>query len=68
MQPDEKYRRFWFDDRINIKNVFRPNQMVIGLHHSWTPQWYEELSEKDILEKKSLLSRTLKHLLGTSFD
>lgn len=61
--PDEKYRKFWFDNKIDVKNVFRSNQMLIGLHHSWTPQWYKELSEKEVLENDSLLSRTLKHIL-----
>jgi mannosyltransferase OCH1-like enzyme len=63
MTNEEKYWKFWFDDSIDIKEVFRPNQIVIGLHNSWTPEWYKELSEKDVLENKSLLSRTLKCLL-----
>jgi hypothetical protein len=63
MTSEEKYGKFWFDNGIDIKEVFRPNQMVIGLHNSWTPEWYKELSEKDVLENESLLSRTLKHLL-----
>ena len=63
MTNEEKHWKFWFDDSIDIKEVFRPNQIVIGLHNSWTPEWYKELSEKDVLENKSLLSRTLKCLL-----
>jgi len=63
MTPEEKYWKFWFDNSIDVKNVFRPNQMVIGLHNSWTHQWYKDLPEKDVLENEALLSRTLKHLL-----
>jgi hypothetical protein len=63
MTPEEKYWKFWFDNSIDIKKVFRPNQMVIGLHNSWTPQWYKALSQKNVLDNESLLSRTLKHLL-----
>lgn len=63
VHPMDKYNKFWFDDEIDIKNVFTPNQKIIGLHHSWTPQWYKDLSEKDVLENQSLLSRTIKHLL-----
>jgi hypothetical protein len=66
MTPEEKYRKFWFDNSIDIKKVFRSNQMVIGLHNSWTPEWYKELSEEEVRENKSLLSRTLKHILGLS--
>jgi len=63
VHPMDKYNKFWFDDEIDISNVFTPNQKIIGLHHSWTPQWYKDLSEKDVLENQSLLSRTIKHLL-----
>ena len=63
MTPEEKYWKFWFDNHIDINKVFRSNQMVIGLHNSWTHQWYKELSQKDVLENEALLSRTLKHLL-----
>ncbi|MDI6741960.1 MAG: capsular polysaccharide synthesis protein [Smithella sp.] len=63
MHARDKYNRFWFDDEIDTTNAFTPNQKIIGLHHSWTPQWYKDLSEKDVLENKCLLSRTIKHLL-----
>jgi hypothetical protein len=63
MMSEEKYLKFWFDNSIDLKDVFKPNQLVIGLHNSWTPQWYKELSEKEVLENGSLLSRTLKCLL-----
>jgi hypothetical protein len=63
MPARDKYNKFWFDNEIDIRNVFMPNQKIIGLHHSWTPQWYKDLSEKDVLENQSLLSRTIKHLL-----
>jgi mannosyltransferase OCH1-like enzyme len=63
MMSEEKYWKFWFDNSIDIRDVFKPHQMVIGLHNSWTPQWYKELSEKEVLENGSLLSRTLKYLL-----
>ena len=63
MMSEKKYWKFWFDHSIDIKEVFRPNQMVIGLHNSLTPQWYKELSEKEVLANGSLLSRTLKCLL-----
>jgi hypothetical protein len=63
VHPMDQYNKFWFDDEIDISNVFTPNQKIIGLHHSWTPQWYKDLSEKDVLENQSLLSRTIKHLL-----
>jgi len=63
MSAKDKYNKFWFDNDIDIGNVFLPRQKVIGLHHSWTPQWYQDLSEQEVLENHSLLSRTIKHLL-----
>jgi hypothetical protein len=63
MGPQEKYRQFWFDNKYDIKIVFNDEQSVMGLHHSWTPQWYKDFSEKDVLEHDCLLSKTLKHLM-----
>jgi len=63
MEPQEKYCQFWFANKCDIKNVFTGKQSLIGLHHSWTPQWYKDFSERDVLEHDCLLSRTLKYLL-----
>ncbi len=63
MEPQEKYRQFWFANKGDIKNVFMDKQSLIGLHNSWTPQWYKDFSEKEILEHDCRLSRTLQSLL-----
>lgn len=64
MRPRDRYRRFWFKKRnLDVASVFRADPMVIGLHHSWTPKWYKELSEQEVLEADCLLSRTLKRVL-----
>lgn len=63
MAARDKYNKFWFDNDIDIGKVFLHRQNVIGLHHSWTPQWYKDLSEQEVLENQSLLSRTIRHLL-----
>jgi len=63
MEPQEKYRQFWFANKCDIKNVFMDKQSVIGLHNSWTPQWYKDFSEKEVLEHDCMLSRTLQYLL-----
>jgi hypothetical protein len=60
----DDYRRFWFEENIDVDRVFRPKQTVIGLHNSWTPDWYKALSEKEVLENNCLLSKTLRHVLG----
>jgi len=63
MEPQEKYRQFWFTNKCDIKNVFMDKQSLIGLHNSWTPQWYKDFSERDVLEHDCLLSRTFQYLL-----
>ena len=64
MEPVDRYRRFWFEKRnLDVASVFRSDPMVIGLHHSWTPKWYRELSEQEVLEADCPLSRTLKCIL-----
>ena len=63
MEPQEKYLQFWFSNKCDVKNVFTDKQSLIGLHNSWTPQWYKDLSENDVLEHDCLLSRTLQYIL-----
>ena len=63
MSPSEQYRKFWFEEKLDVANVFRGRQRLIGLHNSWTPEWYKALSEKEVLENDCLLSKTLRHIL-----
>jgi len=60
----DDYRKFWFEEKLDVDRVFRPKQTVIGLHNSWTPDWYKGLSEKEVLENDCLLSKTLRHVVG----
>ena len=57
------YRRFWFESSAGVDAAVREGQMLIGLHNSFTPDWYKQLSEAGVLAHPCLLSRTLKHLL-----
>jgi Capsular polysaccharide synthesis protein len=63
MTPREQYVKFWFEEKLGVENVFSGKQRVIGLHHSWTPDWYKALSEEEVLAHGCLLSRTLKRFL-----
>lgn len=60
----EDYRKFWFEEKLDVERVFKPKQTLIGLHNSWTPEWYKALSEKEVLENDCLLSKTLRHVLA----
>ncbi len=63
MTAEEKYRKFWFEENLDSSIVFSKNPVIIGLHNSWTPEWYKELSKKDVLENDCLLSETLNRIL-----
>ncbi len=59
----ERYHRFWFDTGLEVSEVFRGGCGIVGLHNTWTPEWYRELSEEEALNHDCLLSRTLRSLL-----
>lgn len=62
----DRYLAFWFHEHRNISAVASARPAIIGLHHSWTPDWYTALSSQDILRHNSLLSRTLDYALHHS--
>ena len=64
MNGPEKYVNFWFGTEAELDDVFLDDQMVIGLHNSWTPAPYGELSEAEVLADDRLLSRTLRHIVA----
>ena len=62
-EPGLKYQQYWFKSDAAVDTALLPRQVLIGLHNSWTPVWYQRLSEAEVLAHPCLLSRTLKHLL-----
>ncbi len=66
MTAKEKYIKFWFEANLSIEEAFSMNPIIVGLHHSWTPEWYKELSIEDILKQECLLSRMLYNILNGS--
>ena len=46
MSAKEKYLKYWFESGLDAATVLGSGQMIIGLHNSWTPQWYQELTER----------------------
>ncbi len=61
--PQAQYEQFWFNNDRELDVVFSNSKTIIGLHNSWTPGWYKKLNEHEVFEDKSLLSRTIKHIL-----
>ena len=62
--PEERYRRFWFESDVATESVFSSKTTVIGLHHSWTPNWYTGLSTDEVLDHDCLLSRVLRRVIS----
>jgi len=61
--PKRTYLDFWFEHDVEPNEVFCDNQMIIGLHNSWTPEWYKNLDRQGVLSHRCPLSRTLRHVL-----
>jgi hypothetical protein len=59
----DEYRRYWFEASSGDAPALRDGQLLIALHHSWTPAWYRRLSEREVLAHPCRLSRTLRRLL-----
>ena len=60
----DKYIDFWFNEHRDIDDIPAVRPAVIGLHNSWTPDWYKALPAQDVLRHPSLLSRTLAYATG----
>lgn len=57
-----QYQVYWFERR-DQSAPFYQNQFLIALHNSWTPDWYKQLTEDEVLERECLLSATLENVL-----
>lgn len=57
----DKYRRFWFEKDYHLDDL-EPAPLLM-LHNSWTPSWYKELREQEVLAYKCTLSNVLKEML-----
>jgi len=60
----DQYLNFWFREDLELDHVFFKNQSIIALHNSWTPPWYKNLSESEVLRSPCLLSKTLYEVLN----
>lgn len=58
------YVDFWFKGSGDLDAVIGAGSAIVGLHNSWTPQWYKEMSGDDVLKNGCLLSRTIKYILS----
>ena len=55
------YRQFYFESSYNLKDLL-PTDLLM-LHNSWTPAWYKQLNETDVLSQDCTLSNILREIL-----
>ena len=53
-----KYQRFYFKLHYHLKDIKKTS--LIMLHNSWTPEWYKQLSEEEVLNHKCTMSNFLR--------
>lgn len=59
--PYFQYRDFYFDSHYQLSDIKLTELLM--LHNSWTPPWYKELSEIEVLSKTRTMSNILKEVL-----
>ena len=61
--PSAHYVTFWFEEKPDVAPAFGPDQRLIGLHNSWTPDWYKQFTTEQVLEYDCRLSKVLRRAL-----
>lgn len=61
----DKYQKFYFSDKWTLDELKRFNAYtdIFMLHNSWTPGWYKQLDEYDVLDCDCTLSNILREVL-----
>ena len=57
----DKYRRFYFDSSYFLKDLHKTDLLM--LHNSWTPGWYKDLSEREVLSLNCTMSNILRETI-----
>ena len=56
----EKYRQFYFRESRHLADIKQTDMLM--LHNSWTPEWYKQLSEEEVLNQDCTLSNILNEI------
>ena len=56
----KKYKKFYFKQNHHLFDL-EPTSLLM-LHNSWTPQWYKDMSAKDVLSMDCTLSNILREV------
>ena len=57
----QKYSRFYFEENHTLADL-RPTDLLM-LHNSWTPEWYKNVPEVEVLDANCTMSNILREVL-----
>ena len=57
----QKYSRFYFEENHTLADL-RPADLLM-LHNSWTPEWYKNAPEAEVLDANCTMSNILREVL-----
>lgn len=63
LNDTQLYRKFYFGSDFTLNDVKDKTNMLM-LHNSWTPEWYKNLSQDDVLNQKCTLSNVLREIIS----
>lgn len=62
----ENYQKYWFEPAKELA-IRKPRPpLIVALHNSWTPAWYKEMSQHEVLQHDCRLSQTLAYIINES--
>ena len=57
----QKYQRFYFQKSYNLVDIMQTDMLM--LHNSWTPGWYKQMSEDEVLKHGCTMSNMIRRAL-----
>ena len=57
----QKYHRFYFQKSYNLVDIMQTDMLM--LHNSWTPGWYKQMSEDEVLKHGCTMSNMIRRAL-----
>lgn len=56
----DKYIMFYFERQFALSSIEYANMLM--LHNSWTPKWYKQLSEQEVINRNCTMSNILREV------
>jgi hypothetical protein len=65
---EERYRSFYFDNKISARTVLDTNQGILCLHNSWTPEKYKQMPVDEFLRQNITISKIFTCIFDVSLE